>query len=104
MGSLPHELEDDEITDGVDDDDLVAADTGAALLAIQKLPQGCPKWADTKVTSLMSKMRGGGLRPLLDKVEKKDAFFVWLPLDNLVFLVNMGYFGCSVAIVGRHTS
>ena len=26
---------------------------------------GCPKWADTKVTSRVSKIRGGGLRPLL---------------------------------------
>jgi hypothetical protein len=37
---------------------------------------GCPKWADTKVTSRVSKMRGGGSRPLLDNVQKKDAFFM----------------------------
>ena len=30
---------------------------------IQKLPHGCPKW-------------GGGSRPLLDNVQKKDAFFM----------------------------
>ena len=41
--------------------------------ALKKLPHGCPKWADTKVTSQCPKMRGG-CRPLLDNVQKKDAF------------------------------
>ena len=36
---------------------------------IQKLPHGCSKG-------------GGGSRPLLDNVQKKDAFFLWLPLGN----------------------
>ena len=35
---------------------------------------------NNKVTSSMSKMRGGGSRPLLDNVQKKDAFFLCLPL------------------------
>ena len=41
---------------------------------IQNVPHGCPKWANTKVTSRMSKMEGGS-RPLLYSVQKKDAFF-----------------------------
>ena len=47
------------------------------------LPHGCPKWADTKDTSLMSKMRGGGSGPLLDNVQKKDAFFM-VPLRTII--------------------
>ena len=42
--------------------------------ALKKLSYGCPKWADTIVTLKCPKRRGGGLRPLLDNVQKKDAF------------------------------
>ena len=48
---------------------------------IQKLPHGCPKWADTKFTSWMSKMRGGS-RPLLDNVQKKEAFLYGFPEEE----------------------
>ena len=57
--------------------------------ALKKLPHGCPKWADTKVTSRLSKMRGGGSRPLLDNVQKKDAFFMDSPIviGHPIFIV-----------------
>ena len=42
---------------------------------IKKLPHGCPKWADTKVTSKDVQNRGGGVRPLLDNVQKKSLWF-----------------------------
>ena len=44
-----------------------------------------PKSAETKVTPSMSKMGGGGSRPLLDNVQK-EAFFGGglLPLDQNV--------------------
>ena len=50
---------------------------------LQKLPHGSPKWADTKFTSRMSKMRGGGSRALLDSVQKKDAFFMASPREAM---------------------
>ena len=50
---------------------------------LQKLPHGCPKWADTKVTSSRVSKMGGGSRPLLDNVQKKDAF-LWLPLPYIL--------------------
>ena len=47
------------------------------FLAYLKVTSRLSKMGDTKVTSGMSKMkggRGGGSRPLLDNVQKKDAF------------------------------
>ena len=38
---------------------------------IKKLPHGCPKW-------------GGGSRPLLDNVEKKDVFFYAFPKSSFI--------------------
>ena len=61
-------------------------------------------WAYKKVTSLlskigrhksylaMSKTKGGGSRPLLDNVQKKGAFFWWLPLGNLGKGATVKYF------------
>ena len=45
---------------------------------IKNLPHGCPKWANTKGTAWMSKMEG----PLLDNVQKKDAFFLMASLSS----------------------
>ena len=51
---------------------------------IHKLPHGCPKWADTKVASRMSKNEGGGLRPSLDNVM---ASLRRLPEEEKIVLV-----------------
>ena len=57
---------------------------------VQKLPHGCPKWTDTKVTSGMSKIRGGGRwRPLLDNVQKKDIFYGFPEPVSMVLLSHL---------------
>ena len=53
---------------------------------IKKFCHGCPKWANTKVTSQCPKERVGGSRPLLDNVQNKGAFFLMASLILAPFL------------------
>ena len=47
---------------------------------LKKLPHGCPKWADTKVTSQVSKMRGGGRGHFWTMSKRKTLFFLMASL------------------------
>ena len=63
---------------------------------LKKLPHGCPKWADTKVTSQVSKMRGG-VKATFGQCPKVSSFFLGITslsqsVTNLfVELPSLGY-------------
>ena len=46
------------------------------MVGPKKLPHSCLKWANLKVTSQCQKEGGVGSRPLMDNVQKVDAFFL----------------------------
>ena len=50
---------------------------------IQKLGHSCPKWANTKITSWMSKMEGGS-RAHFWTMSKRKVFFLLLLMSSLI--------------------
>ena len=53
------------------------------ILGLKKVTSQLSKIGGTKVNSGKSKIKGGGVRPLLDNVQNKDAFFLrCLPLPT----------------------
>ena len=62
--------------------------------ALKKLPHGCPKWADTKVTSRVSKMGGGGQGHFWTRSKRRTLFFLMASLSGkgIVLAIRAKYY------------
>ena len=74
---------------------------------LQKLPHWCPKWANTKVTWQLSKMRVRGVKATFGQCPKEKGLFLCLPLLSRICLVTVfltSFNGLSVPISGSPMS